>query len=168
MRKMCCLRTGKVPRVSNNRTDGRSKRESRWIGTKECMQIYYELSDWFGQSIRQSGGALEGKQRAARRCEFLAVARARSPRFFSHNARRNSGYFPYFRRICYSMLQLPGLTTIRSGMPITPYILVYSGKHTHFFKKLMAHGAAPFERGYDATTPPFPAARSYDTQELAT
>ena len=27
------------------------------------MQIYYELSDWFGQSIRQSGGALEGKQR---------------------------------------------------------------------------------------------------------
>ena len=56
------------------------------------MQIYYinELSDWFGQSIRQSG-ALEGK---ARRCEFLAVARARARHaFFSQqqNCSENLG-----------------------------------------------------------------------------
>ena len=54
------------------------------------MQIYYELSDWFGQSIRQSGGV----GRKARRCEFLAVARARAMHFFRTTMQAEVGENP--------------------------------------------------------------------------
>ena len=94
-------------------------------------QIYYELSDWFGQSIGQSGGV--GK---ARRCEFLAVARhgARAlAMLFFRTMQAEVGENPGTSHTLTDLLLYATVTWTNKYMLITPIYLYLLG-NTLIFK----------------------------------